>query len=180
MKKSLLLVFVLSIFFGCTSTNTNSSYSSYEIISERDDFKGITFYQHEYLKKFSTVPMYIYAGKYDNSEEIYLRIVFKYKGSNWIHMKNATIINLTGDKQIFEFGLFGTESKVYSYDNLVEYADLNLTKEKALFFYNLISKEGVKVRLAGKYYKDYEIKEKSTLYLKEMIEFAYPDFKDIY
>lgn len=136
------------------------------IYKKYNEFKNISFYRHKAF--FRTSPIEIYIGE---SETTYLRIKFKYSGSGWIFFETATIINSEGSKVNFSFNSYDKETDVLSGNSVIEYIDESLSDYRAKEILNLINTNVgvIKVRLSGKYYKDYILTESQINGLKEML-----------
>lgn len=133
-----------------------------------DEFKGTSFIRHKFF--FSDdKPIEIYQVK-DN----FLRVVFTYRGSDWIFFRTATIINSAGEKMSFAFESHKKTTEVLSGGNVFETVDIVLSDSEAKKLLAILNDSGEKkVRLSGKYYKDYTLYDKKVLALRDVIENYY-------
>ena len=104
-----------------------------------------------------------------------LRISFQYYGGGWIFFKTATLINSNGDKIAFTFKPFDKKNHVESSGNVSESIDQILSIKDGMNIYELIkkNKNGVKLRLSGEYYKDYEIDELEISGLESILKYYF-------
>lgn len=133
-----------------------------------DEFENISFTRHKYFFKW-----------YSNDEpiELYLSdtaliIVFTYRGSNWIFFESATILSSTNnlDRLDFNFNSYDKTTDV-SY-GVYESIDLYLSGSNIETLHRILSSGGIpKVRLSGKYYKDYLIQGEQLKALNDIITF---------
>jgi hypothetical protein len=166
-----ILIILGIILTGCVAipagySPTNKSENEM-IYKKHNEFKDISFYRHKAFFKFSPIEIYIGEGN-----DTYLRIKFKYIGSDWIFFESATIINSEGSKVKFSFNSYDREDDVLSNGSVLEYIDESLSDKKAKEILNLINtnNEIIKLRLSGKYYKDYVLNESQINGLKEILK----------
>ena len=132
-----------------------------------DEFKDVSFVRHKYFFGiYADEPIAIYEVKDKN-----LRVVFKYHGSDWIFFENVTLINSSGNKSVFEFKTYDKTTDVGSGGIVYESIDLYLSDSEAKKILNTLSAPGnKKVRLSGKYYKDYVLDSPKILALTQIID----------
>lgn len=151
-----LIISVLIVQAGCATIPTGYtpiSTTEIEMVYKKyDEFKDVTFYRHKVFFGTSPIEIYIVEGK-----TTYPRIVFKYFGSDWIFFETATLINSKGTRVIFSFKSYDKTTDVLPGGSVRECIDEILPDSQARKILNLInSNEGeIKLRLTGKYYKDY-------------------------
>jgi len=132
-----------------------------------DEFKDVSFVRHKYFFSiFADEPIEIYEVKNSN-----LRVVFKYHGSDWIFFKKAVLINSSGNKVVFNFKTYDKTTDVGSGGTVYESIDLYLSDSEAKKLLGILTASGnKKVRLSGKYYKDYILDNNRVVALTEIIE----------
>jgi len=144
-----------------------------------DEFKNVRFYHYKYffpssnpisLIKYSPIEVYLVK----EPEKKYLRIIFRYRGSEWIFFEKAYLVNSEGDRLIFSFKQYNKTTEVISGVEVREEIDKVLPVNKAKELLSLIgnNKGEIKLRLSGrKYYKEYILTEKQINGLIEIISF---------
>lgn len=156
---------------GNNNKEKTSEYKSEEnifksnMVEDYDEFKKTSFIKNKKID--NQVPVDIYIGK--NEENKWLRIRFRYRGSDWIFFEKATIINSDGATITWNINTWDKNTDVLSNGNVYESIDLQLTDTRREELYSLLQGNGVKIRLIGKYYKDYEIKTDYVLSLLEVL-----------
>ena len=130
-----------------------------------DEFKDISFIRHKYFFGISAdEPIEIYEVQNRG-----LRVVFNYCGTVWIFFEKAIAINSFGQKIEFNFNFYDKTTDVSS-SIVSESIDLDLSDSKAQDFLSLLSTPGnKKIRLSGKYYRDYLLDKNKVVALKEII-----------
>ena len=104
----------------------------------------------------------------------YLRLNLVYSASDWIFFDNATLINQSGEKMVWSMKSYEKSKDVLSGGTVYESYDVLIGESDAKRLYDLLSVTGVaKLRLTGKYYKDYVIGTEYKTVLKNVIKFAY-------
>ena len=173
---SILIILGLILLTGCAVIPTGylpvSNSENEMVYKKHNEFKDISFYRHKAF--FSPSPIEIYIGE---GKLTYLRTKFKYRGSDWIFFENATIINSESSKVKISFNSYDKETDVLSGSSVVEYIDESLSDYKAKEILNLINSnvDVIKVRLSGKYYKDYVLNESQINGLKEILNIYFKE-----
>lgn len=130
-----------------------------------DEFKGVSFTRHKLFFRDDT-PIEIYQVN-DNL----LRVVFTYRGQDWIFFTSATIINSSGEKVSFSFKSYEKETDVLTGGSVFESIDIVLTDSEAKKLLEILSDPTTKkIRLSGSYYKDYTLMDNKVLALQEIIK----------
>ena len=146
-----------------TEYKTEENETKSNIVEEYDEFKKTSFIKNKKIE--NQVPVDIYIGK--NEETKWLRIRFRYRGSDWIFFDKITIINSEGATISWNINTFDKNTDVLSNGSVYESIDLQLSDSKKEELYSLLQGDGVKIRLSGKYYSDYNIK---TDYASALLE----------
>lgn len=161
---------------GCVSIPKN-----YKKVSEKsdiyvryDEFEGVSFYQHKIAFQSlvdMSKPVELYIVKRQIAKG--MRIRFQYYGGSWIFFEQATILNNNGRRIEFTFRSYDKETTVISGGLVSEIIDLPFSEEDIKIMENmLISAEPkIKVRLSGKFYKDYELDKDTVMALKDILSF---------
>ena len=172
-KHILFILIIVILLYGCASILTPKGYSPISnqkdesLYIKYDEFKDVSFIRHKYFFRIrADQPIEIYEVKNSN-----LRIVFKYSGSDWIFFEKAILINSSGNKIEFNFKTYDKITDVRSGGTVHESIDLYLSDSEAQELLSILSVPGnKKVRLSGKYYKDYILYNNKLIALKEIIE----------
>jgi hypothetical protein len=171
MIKKLLLFLVITMgFTGCLSFvpegYTPVSTTENEMIYKRyDEFKDVAFYRHKTFFGSSPIEVYIVEGT-----STYPRIVFEYYGSSWIFFETATLVGSDGQRISFTFKSYDKTTDVLSGGSVKERIDIVLDEARAEQILRMIStSEEIKLRLSGKYYKDFSLPEDVVNAIKDIL-----------
>ncbi|MBN2789914.1 MAG: hypothetical protein JXR69_06970 [Candidatus Delongbacteria bacterium] len=165
----LILSFLVIVFNGCATIPSGykpmTNKEGEQLYIVQDKFNDVSFIRHKYFFGiFAKTPIEIYE-----IENRALRIVFKYVGSDWIFFTKAIILGSQGDKIEFNFKSYDKKTDVDK--NVYESIDLLLTDSEVNKILSILSESGIKkVRLSGKYYKDYELNNNKVVALIEIIK----------
>ncbi len=135
------------------------------IIEEYDEFKKVTFIKN--LEIDNKIPLDMYIGK--DEENKWLRIRFRYKGSDWIFFDTITIINSNGSSISWKINSWDKNEEILDYGNVYESIDISLSDSKKEELKSLLKGNQIKIRLSGKKYNDYNIDDEYALALLEII-----------
>jgi len=136
---------------------------------KKDDFKNVSFISHKECFHKDTIsgPFKLYIVKGENSKA--LRILFSYFGSDWIFFENAILLNEEGRRVSYIFKSYDKTTEVIS-GNVFERMDYllatvmtlnektyDLNLENVQQLQELLEGKNIRIRLTGKYYKDYTL-----------------------
>lgn len=176
MKTFLSLLLSITVFSCVMIPNGYKQIDNISKIYKRyDDFKNITYYWHE--SSFSTAytcqtPLYLYISK---GKEKVLCARFLYVGANWIFFDQIIIKDNSGNTLTFNVKSYDKTTDVTSRGTIRESIDISLFEidgfidNKFEKLTEIIHNGGIKIRLSGKYYKDYEISSEIIQIYRNMI-----------
>ena len=172
------IVVVIIVFLnitGCTALQLPAGYKpidssqNQQIYRRYDEFKNVSFYKHKAFWSLLPTPIEVYVGEDDSK---YMRLIFRYKGSDWIFFDNTTVINSEGDKMSFSFETYDKTTDVGYGGYVTESIDLSLSRSRAIELLDLVTTNGeVKVRMSGEYYRDYIISKNQVEAIRQMINY---------
>jgi len=172
---TVLLILGATIFCSCSTLGSSipSGYTQYgtetsNLYIRNDEFKNVSFIQHKYFFNiFIDHPISVYIAKTQSAK--LLRAVFSYDGSDWIFFENAIIINNSGERLARTFKSYDKNTDVGSGGHVYESIDIVLTDAEVSQLMKLLEAGNVKIRLSGKYYKEYSLNEDYINALMEIL-----------
>lgn len=183
-KFSLLLLAVILISCVMVPNDYKKINNLSKIYRKYDDFNKTTYYQHE--MSFSTAhtvstiyhtnsPMFLYVAQGDDGRKtIFAR--FYYYGSDWIFFNKVIIKDNNGNQLAFNVESYDKNTEVLSGGNVKESIDIpipnlgnDVIDNKFEKLSEIINNGGIKIRLTGKYYKDYVISPDVIQNYQEML-----------
>ncbi len=138
------------------------------VYTKYNEFKKFTVYSHKNL--FGNYIKIYLLDKESFNEPLY-RIKFIYRGSDWIFFNSATLINTDGEDIRFTISRTDKDTEVLSGGNVYEDSDIVLSMSERKKLLKLLNSKSVKLRLSGKYYKDYQLNKSTKQGLIEMLTF---------
>jgi len=136
---------------------------------KHDEFKNASFIRHKlFFNKYADLPLELYIVKDSN-----LRITFTYRGSDWIFFDQAILLSST-DRMEFSFKSYDKTTNVGYGGAVFESIDLYLSDQDSQKLLNILNASGDhKVRLTGKYYRDYILNKNKINALKEILDYYF-------
>jgi hypothetical protein len=171
-----LLLTILIAVVSCSTLNIPSGYTQYNadtsnIFIRNDEFKNVSFIQHKYFFNiFLDQPLIIYIAKNQNTK--FVRAKFSYDGSDWIFFEDAIIVNSNGERMSWTFKSYEKNTDIGSGGHVYENIDIVLSADEVSKLIKLIGGNNVKIRLSGKYYKEYSLDADYINALREILEFS--------
>lgn len=141
------------------------SHSSY------DEFKDIRWFygkDNDGNKTTHNEKIVLYGGGYkEEYKPSWLRVVFKFNGSDWIFF-DKVIILVDGETNYISFNYFDGKRDTY-YGGVVEYYDIPATEHKFLLK-KIADSKVAKIRFEGKnYYRDFTITSSEKQKIKNLL-----------
>lgn len=157
MKKILLLLVICLSFTSCLSTKKVSG----SIYKTRDKFQQCNFYRNRNpFYKNKSFDIYVVE-----STTNYVRLVFNYKGRDWLFFEKAIILNKKEQTISFTFNSWEKTTDVISAKEVRENADIVITRDEVSKLKDVLEGGFVRLRLQGKGTKTYILKTKGLLQL---------------
>lgn len=157
MKKILLLLVICLSFTSCLSTKKVSG----SIYKTRDKFQQCNFYRNRNpFYKNKSFDIYVVE-----STTNYVRLIFNYKGKDWLFFEKAIILNKQEQTISFTFNSWEKTTDVISAKEVRESADIVITRDEVSRLKDVLEGGFVRLRLQGKGTKTYILKTKGLLQL---------------
>lgn len=158
-----------SISEGYTLTSDNE-----KIYTKYDEFDRKTLYKHRtFVSETNRIPISLYGSKL-NSDSVSSSIIrICYLGNDWIFYDSVILLNENNERLEYSINSTDKFTEVDSYGRVWEIYHHLLSVDETKNFFQFIIQKPIRLRLDGKYQKDYVLDENRTESIIEMMKYLH-------